>query len=305
MKILIMGTGGVGGFYGAKLASNKSNDVTFVARGENLKRISKEGLIVKAVEGDLTRRKPKVIDKPKGEYDLILFTVKNYDLETAANVIENAVGKNTAILPLQNGVDAYQKLSKIFGKEKVLVGVTYIISTKTRPNKIEQIGGPCQIIFGEQDGKISKRIEEIQNNFKLSKINSEHTNNPLGALWSKFIFICAFAGITAITRRPISPIRNYLPTKQFFIRLLDEGIAVAKKLKIKLPSGYRESKIKAFEEWDPSSKSSLLHDIENKRRTEIDFLNGAMVKIAKENNVEVRTNEFIYHCIKIQDTNIS
>lgn len=220
MKVLIMGTGGVGGFYGAKLASNKSNNVTFVARGNSLRKIKKQGLIVKSVKGDLSIKSPKVTDKPKGNYDLIVFAVKNYDLDTAANQIKDFVKENTTILPLQNGVDAYQKLSKKFGKEKVLVGVTYIISTKTGPNKIEQIGGPCLIIFGEQDGTISARVKEIQKNFKESKINSKYSDNPLGVLWEKFIFICAFAGITALTRSSIGLIRSYAPTRKMYVDLL-------------------------------------------------------------------------------------
>jgi 2-dehydropantoate 2-reductase len=302
MKILIMGTGAVGGFYGAKLASNKSNDVTFAARGESLKKIKKEGLIVKAVEGDLSIKNPQVTDKPRGEYDLILFTVKNYDLETAANVIKNTIDQNTVILPLQNGVDAYKKLSKNFGKEKVLVGVTYIITTKTGPNTIEQIGGPRQIVFGEQDGTISKRIKEIQNNFKESKINSEYSDNSLGVLWGKFIFICAFAGITAITRSSIGPIRDYPFTRQMYIDLLKEGINVAKKLKIKLSDNYLKNMIQKVDskEMPDDSKSSLLVDIENNQWTELDYLNGAMVRIAEENRRKAHLNEFIYHCLKVK-----
>jgi 2-dehydropantoate 2-reductase len=302
MKILIMGTGGVGGFYGAKLALNKNNKVTFVVRNKSLQKTKNNGLIVKAVEGDLSIKNPNVTDKPKGEFDLILFTVKNYDLKNAAELIKPCVGNKTVILPLQNGVDAYQKLSNIFKKENVLIGVTYIITHKVDLNKIEQIGGPCQIIFGEQSGKISKRLKEIQNNFSESKINSKYTDNPLPALWSKFIFICAFAGITAITRSTIGKIRDFKPTYEIVISLIKEGISVAKKVGIKLPENYYEEAVSKIKTFNSASKSSLLIDLENNRKTEIDYLNGSMIRIAKENNLEVPVNKIVYYCIKIQDT---
>jgi 2-dehydropantoate 2-reductase len=301
MKILIMGTGGVGGFYGAKLAQNKNNNVTFVVRNKSLKKTKNKGLIVKAVEGDLSIKNPNVTSKPKGKFDLILFTVKNYDLEEAAKLIKPCVDEKTVILPLQNGIDAYQKLSKIFKRQNVLIGVTYIISHKADSNLIEQIGGPCKIIFGEQSGDISDRVKSIQGNFEESKINSSYTDNPEGALWSKFIFICAFAGITAITRSTIGKVRDYKPTYELTINLINEGITVAKKVCIQLPKSYFNEAVDKIKTFSPDSKSSLLIDLENNRRTEIDFLNGAMARLAKEYQVNASMNKIIYHFVKIQD----
>jgi 2-dehydropantoate 2-reductase len=300
MKILIMGTGAIGGFFGTKLALNKNNKVTFLVRKEKISEMKKKGLTVKAVEGNFFIKDIDVTNKTKEIYDLILFTVKNYDVDEAIKIIKNGVGTNTLILPLQNGIEAYQKLSQTFGKEKVLIGVAYIFSSKKHDTLIEQIGGACQIIYGEQNGKINNRIKNLQKIFEDSKINAKYSSSPITELWSKFIFICAIAGITALTRSPLGPIRQNSVTKQMYIDLLKEDINCAQKLKITLPEDYLKIMTNTMETLPKSSKSSLLIDLENNHKTEIDYLNGALVKLAKQNGVKVPLNELIYNCIKIQ-----
>lgn len=300
MKILIMGTGGVGGYFGAKLALNKNNQVTFVARGQRLEAIKKDGLNITAIEGNLKVENAELTDSPEGIYDLILCTVKNFDLESATTLFKNCIGPDTLILPLENGITAYQVLKKQF-KAKVLVGVAYIITSKSGLNEINQIGGPCKIIFGSEDRNLKSRLKIIEENFKDSKINVELSENPLLELWSKFIFICAFAGITAITRQTVGVIRKFIPTKELYISLIKEGMDVAKRFEVYLSPNFLRESIEKLEKWAPESKSSLLTDLENNTRTEVDYLNGEMVKKAKEANIEVPINEFIYSCIKVQD----
>ncbi|MEK6661917.1 MAG: 2-dehydropantoate 2-reductase, partial [candidate division NC10 bacterium] len=208
MRIAIMGSGGVGGYFGA-LLHRAGQEVWFIARGEHLRAMQAGGLRVTSVLGDFTIR-ATATDNPAeaGVADLVIFGVKSYDTEAAATLMRPMVGPTTTILCVQNGVDNEEKLAAIYEKRAVLPGVVHIFSVVSAPGAIAQTGGPCKITFGEPDGSITPRVERIFEVFRKAEINCQVSTRILADLWEKFLLICALGGMTALTRAPIGEIRS-------------------------------------------------------------------------------------------------
>ncbi len=216
MRVAVMGSGGVGGYYGGKLAA-AGEDVTFVARGAHLAAIQRDGLQVKSVAGDFHVR-PKATDEPAtiGPVDLVLFSVKGYDTEAAAEKTRPLVGPETVVLSVQNGVDNEEKLARVLGKPHVLGGVVHVLSTISSPGVISQIAGPRTLKCGEMDGGLSPRVARIVEAFTHAGVGAEASPNILVDLWEKFVFICAHGGVTALGRFGIGDILGCAETAQFY-----------------------------------------------------------------------------------------
>ena len=188
MKILVMGAGGVGGYFGGLLARS-GEDVTFVARGEHLDTINRHGLRVESVAvGDFTVH-PPAVERPDGtwEADVVLFCVKSYHNEAAIETIRPAVGEGTSILTLQNGVGSGDQLADAFGRDRVLLGAVYIDAMRKSSGVGAQIGGPCRIVFGQEDGQKSPGAVELQGVFQRASIDSYLSEDVLTELWNKLI----------------------------------------------------------------------------------------------------------------------
>jgi 2-dehydropantoate 2-reductase len=201
MKILIVGTGGVGGYYGGLLAKH-GHDVTFVARGTHLDAIRHAGLKVNSIHGDFTVSPANVTDDPLhvGPADLILFCVKAYSTDEAAQAIRPVVGLHTAVLSLQNGVDAAERIGKVVGMEHVLGGATWLSSAVEAPGVIRQVSQFRRVVLGELDGTRSERIQSIFEVLKNTGIDVEISENILKILWTKFVFISSASSLGSLTR---------------------------------------------------------------------------------------------------------
>jgi len=295
MKIMIMGTGGVGAYYGGLLAQ-QGNDVTFIARGAHLEAIRANGLQVKSIHGDFTVNPAKATDNPAevGETDLILFCVKTYSTDEAVEAIHPAVGPQTAVLSLQNGVDAADRIGKVVGLEHVIGGATWLSSAVEAPGVIRQVSQFRRIVFGELNGTRSERIQSIYEVLKNTGITVEITDNILKLLWTKFTFISSASGFGSLTRLPMGEYRSVPETRAKIVGLMQEVEAVARAQGIALDEDVVQKSLEFMDNAAPHIKASMQLDVEAGRRTELESMIGVIGRKGREWNVPTPVADFIY-----------
>ncbi|HEX9839170.1 MAG TPA: ketopantoate reductase family protein [Anaerolineales bacterium] len=295
MKILIMGTGGVGGYYGGLLAQ-QGNDVTFIARGAHLYAIRHEGLKVKSVHGDFSVSPANATEDPAkvGPVDLILFSVKTYHTDEAAEAIRPAVGPQTAVLSLQNGIDAAERIGKVVGMEHVLGGATWLSSAVEAPGVIRQVSQFRRIVFGEMDGSRSTRIESIYEVLKNTGITVEISENILKLLWTKFVFISSASSLGSLTRLPMGDYRSVPQTRAMITSLMREVEALAGAQGIVLDEDVVQKSLKFMDDAAPHIKASMQLDVEGGRRTEIESMIGVIGRRGRELGVPTPVADFVY-----------
>ena len=298
MKILVMGSGGVGGYFGAKLA-RAGEAVTFVARGAHLDAIRTRGLRIKSrVEGEFVVTAPAT-DTPEdsGPADLILFCVKSYDTEVAARALDRAVGPETAILSLQNGVDNEAKIEAILGSGHVLGGVAYVFATIESPGVIfHSLGG--RIVLGELDGSESPRAWRIRNTLAKAAIAVEVSSQIQRVLWEKYLFIVAQSGMTALTRCPIGVVRSVPETRKVYRLILEELAALAKAASIQLAPTAADAIMMATDNLAPTAYSSLHYDLTHGKRLELEALQGYAVRLGERLGIPTPMCSAVYASLK-------
>ena len=307
MRFGIMATGGVGGYFGAMLARG-GKDVAFIARGAHLEAMRKEGLRVESVApGAFSVRDGVFTDSPAeaGVCDVILYCVKTTADDAAVPAIAPMVGPDTVIINLQNGVAGEEKLAAVYGAERVMGGAAYIFTSIAEPGLIRQIGGPRRMVFGETGGGASGRGDAILAELKDAEINAVYSEDIEAELWTKFIFICAVGGVTALTRSTLGEIMAYEGTKNMMRETMREVCLVGRAKGVNLPEDADEDRYRFLDEQNPASKGSLCHDLEAGRRLEIDALCGTVSRIGAEVGVETPCNDFISHTLKLADLQIA
>lgn len=297
MKIAIIGTGGVGGYFGGKLAK-AGNDVTFVARGEHLKAIRENGLKVKSIQGDFTIPDIKATDDIKSikNADLIILGVKAWQVKDIARQIKDIVEEKTTVMPLQNGVLAAEELSEILDKKNVIGGLCRIISKIESPGVINHFGIEPFITFGELDNRKTDRILKLKNLFDNAGITSIIAEDIHAELWNKFIGICA-GGLLAVTRSTYGVVRELKETRKMIEDLLREIYNVGISAGIKLDSKIVEKAMAFIDSFPYDSTSSLTRDVMEGRPSELEYQNGTVVRLGDKYNVDVPVNRFVYNCI--------
>jgi 2-dehydropantoate 2-reductase len=300
MRIFVIGSGGVGGYFGGVLAK-AGHDVTFLARGDNYIAMRNGTLLVKSVEGDFTINPVKVIESISeiALPDLILFCVKTYDTELAARELAKVITRKTMVITFQNGVDNDLQIKKFITTAPVFPGVAYIISQKSAPGIIEQTGGLKRLIFGDRERRSIPRLKKVEKIMKDSGIDAVLSDDIEREIWKKFMFICPFSGMTAMYRKTIGEILENPRTRKEYEECLKETIAVARSLKVPVAEDAFETAMKTSLNTNPASKSSLLIDIQNERKNEIETLNGTLVRLAHEQGIPVPVNEKIYETVSL------
>jgi 2-dehydropantoate 2-reductase len=289
-----MGAGGLGGYFGGLLA-RAGHDVTFIARGAHLEAIRRQGgLRVRAVDGEWFVPARATEAPAAGPADLILFTVKSYDTPAAAAVVGAAVGTGTSILSLQNGVDNEEVLAQRYGSARVLGGVVYIFAGIAAPGIVAQTGGPRRVIFGEWADGRSGRVRRLEGLFREAGWNAEASPDIVRDKWAKFAFICAQAGMTALTRLPIGEIRASPPTWAMFRQILEEVVAVGRARGVALAPDLVEQHVAFAERLEPSGTSSLYNDLVAGRRLEIEALHGTVVRYGSEAGIPTPACAAVY-----------
>ncbi len=285
MKIAIMGSGGIGGYYGARLQQGGA-DVTFIARGEHLKAVQQNGL---ALEGDRAIHLPKVkaTDDPStiGPVDMVIFSVKLRDTETAARQILPIIGPATGIISLQNGVQKDDMLAPIVGREHLLGGAAYIGVSIARPGAIRKAGTPERLAFGEFDNKASKRAQAFLDACQAGGIKADIPADITLELWQKFVFLVAMSSATAAMRSTAGPIRSNPLTRQFVVDLMDEVAAVGRAHGVPLAENYGAVRVSHADAMAPEMRSSMALDLELGKPLELPWLAGAVVDLGAKKNV--------------------
>ena len=298
VKVAVVGAGGVGGYFGGRLALAGA-DVHLVARGPHLNTLRERGLRVVSVRGDFSVS-PRATDDPGviGPCDVVLFCVKSYDTEQAAERLPPLVNGETAVLSLQNGVDNVEKIAAVVGERHVMGGAAFIFAAIAEPGVIADSGGPGSVVFGELDGSRSPRAVRLLALFERAGVGAELVADIRTRLWDKYAFICAQAGLTATTRLPIGEIRGTPETWAAFKRLAGEVVALAAAEGVRLPDDVVE-RISAFAHaLEPSGFSSLYHDLTNGRRMELEALHGHVARRSRRHGLEAPVSDVVYALLK-------
>lgn len=296
MKIAVMGSGGVGGFYGGRLA-HAGCDVTFVARGAHLAAMRADGLTIEnESQGNIHVPKVRATDDPAtvGPVDLVIIAVKLWDTEAAARAVKPIVGPDTAVLSLQNGVIKDDILRREFGDQAVMGGVGYVATHIARPGVIRQTGTLQRLIFGEYDGRRSARAETLLASLLRAGIQAELSADIRRTLWEKYSFLVGLSGTTATMRVPIGAVRSNAQTRAFLFDVLKETVAVGRALGVALPENYAEDRLAFADSVPADMTSSMHHDLERGNPLEVAWLSGGVVQLGKKVGVPTPANRAVW-----------
>jgi 2-dehydropantoate 2-reductase len=298
MRIAVMGSGGIGGYFGGKLAQ-AGDAVTFLARGAHLRAMQERGLEVRSVAGDFHVQAAATDDPSRiGRVDLVLFAVKSYDTDTAAAQCRPLMAAETTVLCLQNGVDNEDRLAAVVGARAVLPGVVHILSTIRAPGVISQTAGPRTITFGEMDGSSTPRVRQVLDVLTRAGIDARVSGQIQVDLWEKFLFIVAQGGVTALTRLGVGAILATPETAALYRGVMEEVQAVARARGVPLAADTVDRALAFARSLSPDMQSSLAHDLMNGRRLEIEALAGAVVRLGREAGVATPFSFAIYAALK-------
>ena len=295
MKILVMGTGGVGGYYGGLLAQ-QGNEVTFIARGSHLYALRHEGLKVKSIHGDFTVFPAQATDEPinVGPVDLILFCVKTYHTDEAAQAIRPAVGAQTTVMSMQNGVGAAERIGKVVGLEHMLGAATWLSSAVEAPGVIKQISQFRRIVFGELSGGRSKRVESIYQVLNQTGLTVEISEDIQKVLWTKFVFIAAVSSIGSLTRLPMGDYRSVPESRRLLINIMQEVESLAREQGVALDRDVIAKTLEFIDNSGPHIKPSMQLDVESGHRTELESMVGVIGRKGRELGVSTPVADFVY-----------
>jgi 2-dehydropantoate 2-reductase len=294
VRIAIIGAGGVGGFYGARLVQGGA-DVTFVARGAHLAAMRERGLVIESAHEPLVLPQVKATDDPStiGPVDVVLFCVKLGDSESAARALAPLMQPGTAILSLQNGVQKDDVLRAMFGEAAVMGGVSYMATTIARPGVIAQTGSLHRMIFGEYDGRRSARAEALLAACKAGGINAEISPDIRRAIWEKYVFLVGLSGATTAMRRPIGPIRANPRSRAFLLDLMREAVAVGRAQGVALPEDFAQTRLTFADTLPDDMTSSMAHDLDRGRPLELRWLSGGVVELGATVGVPTPANRAV------------
>ncbi|HEV8584370.1 MAG TPA: ketopantoate reductase family protein [Methylomirabilota bacterium] len=298
MRIAIVGAGGVGGYFGAKLA-RAGESVVVLARGPHLDAIRRDGLRVRsAVDGEFTA-KVDAVDSFAGQppVDMVLFCVKSFDTRSAAEALRPVLGPATGVVSLQNGVDNEEAIDEVLGPGRALGGVAFIFSTIEAPGVIAHtlLG---RIVFGELDGRVSERATRLRDALAAAGVPVELSTEVRRALWEKYLMIAAQAGTTGLTREPIGVIRETPETWRLYRHIVEELAALARAAGVALPADVVEKIMKAAAGLAPGARSSLHHDLVHGKRLELEALHGHAVRLGERLGIPTPSVFAVYAALK-------
>lgn len=299
MRIAVVGAGGVGGSYGAVLAKAGA-DVTFIARGAHLAAMKSRGLRVESQLGDTHLLPTQATDDPAavGPVGVILFCVKSWDVESAGQAIRPMVGADTAVIPLQNGIDAPERLAPIVGEKAVMGGVANISATIAEPGVIRQTGTAMRMVFGELDGTMSPRGEAFAAICRKAGIDGVLSPAILTALWMKFILLASNASIMALTRLPIGKLRDDPDIAPWFATAYEEAASVGRAAGVPLPDDAVERTLDFNRNAPPHLMASMAVDLLRGNRIELPWLSGKIVELGRKHGVPTPTHSLMYGALK-------
>jgi len=300
MKIAIIGSGGVGGYFGARLAAS-GQDVTFVARGAHLEAMQKKGLKVLSALGDLRLAEVKATGDTTiiGPVDVVMIAVKLWATEEAAAAAKPIIGPNTVAVSFQNGVVAVDTLLPILGQEHVMGGVANIAALIEEPGVIRHNGTMANLFFGELDGKPSPRSQALQVACKIANIQSELVTDITKTIWEKFVRLVTLSALTSLTRMPIGPIRADADTRALMQQVMEEAVAIGKAKGVKFDEGLVAEQMSKVDHYPATMVASMCGDLRRGNRLELPWLSGMIAKFGQELGMPTPANQFVYAALKL------
>jgi 2-dehydropantoate 2-reductase len=302
MKIVMMGSGGVGGYYGARL-QQAGHEVAFVARGAHAEAMRKNGLRIRSELGDahLTVR---VLEDPAqaGAADLAVIAVKLWDTEDAARAVARV--PRAAVVSLQNGVDKDEVLVSVLGRDRVLGGVTHIAAVIAEPGVIAQTGKLQRVTLGELDGSRTPRLQAAADAFRSAGVETVVSDDIRRVTWEKFVFLSALSGLTALTRKPIGEVRANPATRSLLLEALREAVAVARAEGAGLDDAFAQKQLETIDSLPAGMLSSMAQDLLRGRRLELPWLSGAVIRRAEKHGLRVPAHQAIQAALILHADNL-
>jgi len=303
MRVAIFGSGGVGGYFGTRLAQS-GVDVTFIARGEHLNAMLKNGLRLDSIAEDYFLQRPNATDDAKqvGVVDYVLCSVKSWQIPAAAKAIKPMIGSDTLVIPLQNGVEAPSQLISVLGADAVLGGLCAIIAFQSGPGHIKHIGVSPLIRFGHLDSHADLRVNVLSEAFnRCHGVKSSIPDDINIEMWQKFILISAWSGLGSISRAPIGVLLQQQETRQMLEDLMQEIYTLALAHEVELPKNTVAKTMDRLGSFPPNSTTSMQRDIASGQPSELDAQNGAVVRLAREAGIGTPLNRFILDSLRSQE----
>lgn len=301
MKIAIIGTGGVGGYFGGRLAM-AGNEVTFVARGNHLEAIQKNGLTVKSIHGDFLVKPVKVTSDiaSTDRVDLVIVATKAWQVKEVAGDILKITGPETIVLPLQNGVMASDELKEVLPAHNVIAGLCRIISKMDAPGVINHFAVDPAIVFGECDNTQTERLKQLDAVFRAAGFKSKHAADIHSEIWKKFTSICV-SGLLGVTRSTYGEIRECPQTREMMFRLFTEVADLARARGVYIEPDFVDKTMAFIDTFPYDSTSSLTRDVWEGKPSELEYQNGTVVRLAEQAGLDVPVNRFIYHSLLLME----
>ena len=295
-----MGSGGVGGYFGARLAQSGC-EVHFIARGAHLAAMREQGLKVESGLGEVHLKPVRATDDPATlpRMDLVLFSVKLWDTEAAARSIKPLFGPDTAIVSFQNGVQKDDVLRGVFGEKAVMGGVGYIATTIGRPGVIKHTGTLQRLVFGEYDGSASPRAQALLEACRKGGIDAELSTDIRRQIWEKFVFLVGLSGTTTTMRVPIGAIRADPRARAFLLDLMREAVAVGRAHDVALEKDYAEKRLAFCDGLPEDMTSSMHHDLERGNPLEVQWLSGGVVQLGEKAGVPTPANRAVWDILAL------
>lgn len=301
MRILVVGAGAVGGYFGGRLVE-KGEDVTFLVREGRKKQLETTGLVIESVHGNVTLTPKTLLAGEKAEpFDLIILSTKAYHLDGAIDSFKQYVSEETAILPLLNGMYHYDRLTEDFGEERILGGLCFIESTLDKDGRVIHTSPKHDVVFGERSGERTERILKIEEMFKGTNTGFRLSENINRDNWNKYLFIATLSGITTLMQAPIGPIREVPSSKATLTLLLKEIVSLAKMAGAPLPEEVEANIMNQILSLAYPMKSSMQRDMEKLSQVEADHLQGYLLEIARGEGIAVPVLEAVYGNLKVYE----
>ena len=301
MRIAIVGSGAVGGYFGARLA-RAGEDVTFVARGAHLQAIREHGLAIRSPLGDFTVQAGAEEDTARvGPVDLVLFAVKTYDNATALPLLLPLIGPGTLVLTLQNGVDSPDQVAEVAGRAHVLGGTAYIATAITAPGLVTQTGTHRRVVFGEwfeEAGRVTARVTQLAETLAAADIQVDAVPDARARVWEKFMFLAPVAGFCAAARRPSGAIWRDPFARAQFLEAVREVDRVARAAGVRVPPDAEVKIVAYMDALPPEMRPSMLIDLEAGKRIEVEALQGAVVRRGQAHGVPTPIMSTLYAALK-------
>ena len=303
MRIAVFGAGGVGGYFGGRLAQ-AGEDVVFIARGDHLKALRSEGLQVDSTAGDFRIAPVEATDDPAevGPVDVVLVAVKAWQVPEAGRAMAPLLRDGTAVVPLENGIEAPSQLTEIVGAEHVLGGLCAIISFISGPGHITHAGYEPTVTFGEFDNRPSRRAEELRAAFERAGVNATIPEDIAAAMWRKFLFISGFSGVAAVVGLPVGGFRSIGPARRLLLGCFEETAAVARAAGIALPPDSVPGAIGTIDALPEDGTASMQRDLMEGRPSELDAQTGAVCRAGRTHGVPTPANDFVYAALLPRET---